>query len=80
MESQRHPVVFRRVKVQNAAVDAVRGEFENVLRYRVVGIEEVPRTRQRVQEAVGDAPGVAAFTDAFELIVQLTPAAWNTLP
>ena len=45
------------------ALDQVVGELADVLRHRVARIEPVERADQRVPEAVGHAPGMAAFAD-----------------
>ena len=43
--------------------DLTPGEFEDVLRDRVILIEEIPGARERIQEGIGDPPGMAAFAE-----------------
>ena len=49
--------------LQLALLDQVVGEFADMLRDRIVRVEEVERSGERVEEAIGDAPGVAAFAE-----------------
>ena len=56
-------IVLRLVEAQLARLDQIVGEFADVLRNRIGGIEEIERPGERVEEAVGDAPGVAAFAE-----------------
>ena len=56
-------VVLRLVEAQLVLLDEIEGEFADVLRNRIGGVEEVERTGQRIEEAVGDPPGVAAFAE-----------------
>ena len=58
-------------KRERAALDQVVGELADVLRDRVALVEEVERAGQRVPEAVGDAPGVAALADHDALDAEL---------
>src|SRR5579883_2473974 len=54
-------VVLRLVEAQRALLDEVVGEFANMLWERIVPVEEVERARKRIEEAVGNAPGMSAF-------------------
>ena len=64
-------VVLALVEVQPALLHQVIGELADVLRHRITRIEEVPGAGQRVQEAVGDAPGVPALAEDDALDPQL---------
>jgi hypothetical protein len=68
---QHHVVVAALVQVQLAALDQVVGELADVLRHRVARVEEVPGAGQGVQEAVGDAPGMAALAEDDALDLEL---------
>ena len=63
VEGEADVIVLRLVESQPALLDQVVGEFADVLRNRIGGIEEVERPGERVRETVGDAPGVAAFAE-----------------
>ena len=63
VEGQHLVVVLRLVEVQLALLDQVVGELADVLRHRVARIQEVQGAGQRVEEAVGDAPGMAALAE-----------------
>ena len=63
VEGEPELVVLRLVEAQLALLDQVVGEFADVLRDGIVAVEEIERPRERVEEGIGDAPGVAAFAD-----------------
>ena len=68
MEGQSHVIIFRLVYVQYTAIEAVLGEFQDMLWNRIILIKEVPRAGQRVQVVICNTPGVTALAedDAFD--------------
>ena len=65
-------IVGDRVEIQAIFVDEIEGHFTDVLRHRIVGVQEIERPDQRVPETVGHTPGVAALPhdDALDAQVQ----------
>ena len=63
VERHDHIVVGRLIDVQSTFLHLPPSELEDMLRHRVLRIEEVERTCKGVQETVSNAPCVATFTE-----------------
>ena len=50
MKSQHHVIVERLVDIQRPLLDLTKGEFKDMLGYRIVLIQKIKRPREGVQK------------------------------